>query len=157
MTDNCLTICEHKPWPCFESFRMPCPSFCSAVVHRLQYLRWTSVTPGIWDGFWQQTRGYWCKQDFDKKYSISILPNGLPNNAIECNSWVQGLFRFCCLTVLHGIVVLSITTTVKSFCPIFQNFKSKSVVLWMIHLVADWLGSWLIIIIIIIYIAPFRH
>lgn len=64
----CVTICEHKPWPCFESFRMPCPSFCSAVVHRLQYLRWTSVTPGIWDGFWQHTRGHWCKQDFDTRH-----------------------------------------------------------------------------------------
>lgn len=63
ITDNCMTIWEHKPWPCFESFQKLCPSFCSAVVRRLQCPRWTSAMPVIWDGFWQHTRGYWCKED----------------------------------------------------------------------------------------------
>ncbi len=72
------------------------------------------------------------------------------------SSYIFSCFCFYVMsfTVLHGIVVLSLTKTVKyslaplSFCPIFKHFflLQTKVCNVVILLIAHWFGSWFLLL-----------
>ncbi len=89
-----ISICKHKPWSCFGSFQRLCPSFCSAVVRHLQYLRWTSETPMIWDGFWKH------------RIKMIQITSSLEESCMnDCSEWHVPYIVFTALLPAHGKLV----------------------------------------------------